>query len=153
MTQPFDKFYIYNLEQINSMKKVVILLLLVVCFFSCSVENEPKQHYEIVKVENFIVPDTFSFRQMHEIKLYYKRPTSCHAFNGFYFDQYENVRNIGIQCIVSNTTACQNLNEEAYEVSFEFYANSLQTYLFRFYKGKDEEGNAIFESVEIPVKY
>lgn len=135
------------------MKKIFILLLFIISLLACSVEENPKQHYEIVPVENFIVPDTFSFRQMHRIKLYYKRPTSCHAFNGFYFDQFENVRNVAIQCIVSNTTSCQPTFEEAYEVSFEFYANNLQTYLFRFYKGRDNEGNAVFESVEIPVKY
>jgi hypothetical protein len=37
------------------------------------------------------------------------------------------------------------------EVSFNFYVTNTGSYIFKFYKGEDANGQNIFEEVEIPV--
>ena len=133
------------------MKKFFWLIVIAVLFNSCSVDEEPKFHYEILAVDSYIVPESFVFRNNYEINIFYKRPTTCHAFQGLYYNSFDNTRTMAIQCAVANNSYCQTYDGEASEVSLNFYANSLETYLFKFYKGKDENGEAIYENIEIPV--
>jgi hypothetical protein len=135
------------------MKKLFFLFAIVLGLNSCSLDDDstPNYYLEVVPVENFIVPDTFDYLGVHEIKLFYKKPTICHELAGIYFERHLNERTIGLQCMVTNSTNCQPYEGELYEVNFNFEVISTDTYLFKFYKGKDEDGNNIFEEVEIPV--
>ena len=116
------------------MKKFFWLIVIAILFNSCSVDEEPKFHYEILAVDSYIVPESFVFRHNYEIKIFYKRPTTCHAFQGLYYNSFDNTRTIAIQCAVANNSYCQIYVGEASEVSLNFYANSLEPYLFKFYK-------------------
>lgn len=135
------------------MKKLFFLIAIVLVLGSCSLDDDsaPAYHFEIVPVENFVVPDTFDYLGVHQIKLFYKKPNSCYDLAGIYFDKYLNERTVALQCVVLNSTNCQPLEEELYEVDFNFEVISTETYLFKFYKGKDAQGNNIFEEIEIPV--
>jgi thioredoxin-related protein len=138
------------------MKKFILLLILSICFVSCSLDNDnrPNFHYDILSIDSYVVPDTFYFGTTHQIKLFFKYPTTCHSYGGIYFDRYLNERIFAIQSIVEDRTNCEPLddeNNELREVNVNFEVISTETYLFKFYKGKDEEGNNIFEEVEIPV--
>lgn len=135
------------------MKKLFFLFAFVFTLNSCSLEDDspPAYHFEIVPVENFIVPDTFNYLGVHQIKLFYKKPNSCYDLAGIYFDRHLNERTIALQCVVLNSSNCESYENEIYEVDFNFEVISTETYLFKFYKGKDENGNNIFEEVEIPV--
>ncbi|RAR49603.1 hypothetical protein [Flavobacterium lacus] len=138
------------------MKKFALLLLLTLSFVSCSLEddNRPTFHYEILPIDSYVVPDTFNFGTTHQLKLFFKFPTPCHSYGGIYFDRYLNERVFAIQSIVEDRQNClpyEDNNNELREVIVNFEVISSQTYLFKFYKGKDEEGNNIFEEVEIPV--
>ncbi|HRE76532.1 MAG TPA: hypothetical protein PLL09_01775 [Flavobacterium sp.] len=138
------------------MKKFVLLILFIISLISCSLneDNVPSYHYEILPVDSFIVPDTFDFSATHQIKLYYKLPTICHSYGGIYFDRYLNERTFAIQSLVINENSCLPFDENEdnlREVSLDFKVINTDTYLFKFYKGKDEEGNNIFEEVEVPV--
>ncbi|GGD23112.1 hypothetical protein [Flavobacterium orientale] len=137
------------------MKKVLFILtaLLVI---SCSPDDSPSYHYVILPVETFEVPETVQTGQIYQIKVSYKRPTTCHVFEGFYYDMYFEFRTIGVQNIVVDRNDCIDTDpdEEAIVKSFDFSPTEFApyTYIFRFYKGKDEQGNNIFEEVEIPVE-
>ncbi|WP_396153615.1 hypothetical protein [Flavobacterium sp.] len=135
------------------MKKLLFFLAFIFTFISCGLEDDapPAYHFEIMPVENFIVPDTFDYLSTHQIKLFYKKPNSCYDLAGIYFDRYLNERTIGLQCVVLNSTNCEPYEDALYEVDFNFEVLSTETYLFKFYKGKDANGNNIFEEVEIPV--
>ncbi|MEZ4838265.1 hypothetical protein [Flavobacterium sp.] len=134
------------------MKKLVLFFVILFSLISCGLEDDTPQayHFEILPVEDFIVPDTFDYLNIHQIKLFYKKPNSCYDLSGIYFDKYLNERTIALQCVVLNSTNCDPY-EEVYEVDFNFEVISTETYLFKFYKGKDADGNNIFEEVEIPV--
>lgn len=133
------------------MKKFFWLIAIAVLFNSCSVEEEPEFHYEILAVDSYIAPETFIFNESHAIKVFYKKPTTCHAFQGFYFDSSGNERTVAVQSIISHTDNCLPLEDNLQEATFYFTVKSYQTYLFKFYKGNDEEGNATYDIIEIPV--
>ena len=133
------------------MKKFLLIVITCLSLGSCSSDDPAMYRLEILPVESYIVPQSFVFRDTYVIKLNYKRPTTCHALHGIYFRAIENSRTIGIQSTFSLQDYCQDYTGEAFETSFDFYVNSMETYIFRFYKGKDENNNDIYESVEIPV--
>lgn len=110
-------------------------------------------HYEILPVDSYELPESFVFGQTYSLKIYYKLPTTCHGFEGFYYESHMNTRTIAIQSIVVNQSNCEEISsdEPAVEAILNFNAAYNQTYLFKFYKGKDENGVNIFEEVEVPV--
>lgn len=144
---------IYKKKIIIKMKKFVLLLLAVITVSSCSLEDDGQRYYyEVLPVESFEVPESFVLGQTYEIKVTYKKPSNCHIFNGFYYEKDLNTRIIGIQTTVLDNDDCQDLeNSEPIAASFDFQVVSNGTYIFKFYKGEDAEGNNIFEEVEIPV--
>lgn len=133
------------------MKKFFGIMMLLFIFNSCSVEEEPTYHYEILPVLSYEVPESFVLNVPEPIKVYYQRPSSCHSFQGFYFDVNGSQRTIAVQTIVSQSEQCTTYDNNIQEASFTFTPKSLQTYLFNFFKGYDEEGNAIYDIIEIPV--
>lgn len=133
------------------MKKFFWLIIIFVVFNSCSVEEEPMFHYEILAIESYVVPETFIFNESHAIKVVYKKPTTCHAFQGFYFDVVANERTVAVQSIISHAGSCLPLENNLEEATFYFTAKSYQTYLFKFYRGNDENGHAIYDIIDIPV--
>jgi hypothetical protein len=138
----------------EKMKKVLLLLLTVIAVSSCSVDNDlPDYHYEVLPVESFTVPSSFRMGGLYEIKIRYKRPTDCHFLDGIYYDKIGNTRTIGVQTTVLERSYCLALDEVTVETSFLFECTGGEKYIFKFYKGADENGNYIFESVEIPVNY
>jgi hypothetical protein len=136
------------------MKRILFLVSLVFLLNSCSMEDDSiNYHYEILPVDSFELPESFVFGQTYPIKIYYKRPTTCHGFDGFYYDSHMNTRTIAIQSIVMNQSNCLEISAEepSLEATLNFSVVYNETYLFRFYKGKDENGEDIFEEVEVPV--
>lgn len=136
------------------MKRILFLISLVFLLNSCSMEDDSVNfHYEILPVDSFELPESFVFGETYPIKIYYKRPTTCHGFDGFYYDSHMNTRTIAVQAIVVNQSNCEEIssNEPALEAVLNFNVVYNETYLFKFYKGKDENGEDIFEEVEVPV--
>ncbi len=133
------------------MKKLICLIVVTLFFSACTPEDLPKQHFEILPVEYYTIPESFVFQNTYEIKLFYKRPNDCHALGGIYFDRYFNMRTVAIQSIVYDRNDCVESQGEIYETSFQFFVSNLETYTFRFYKGTDDEGNPIYDYIDIPV--
>jgi hypothetical protein len=134
------------------MKKIVLLLLILLTLNSCSVGNDgPDYHYEVLPVDSYIVPQSFTLGETYQIKVKYKRPSSCHYFQGFYYEKDGYTRTIAVQTSVLEDDDCVPLDEEPVEASFNFQCTTTSPYLFKFYKGEDAEGNNIFDEVEIPV--
>ena len=141
------------------MKKIVLLLLAVITLSSCSPEeNEPQFYYEVLPVESFEVPQSVGLGQTYQVNMTYKRPSECHFYDGCYYKTELNSTIVGIQTYVLDMDNCKTLEDEApIEVSFTFKVdnnqNLTQPYTFKFYKGKDTNGNDIFEEVQIPIAY
>lgn len=134
------------------MKKIVLFLIVITSFLSCSLDDDsPTYTYEVLPVDSYVVPASFTLGQTYEIKLKYQKPTACHIYQGIYYEKNLNTRTIAIQTAVQNDQVCTTEIPPISEVSFNFTVSNTGSYIFKFYKGKDTAGKDIFEEVEIPV--
>lgn len=134
------------------MKKVILILTLVFTLVSCSGEDDSPNYYSVIlPVIEVEVPQEFVINQTYEIKVWYERPSTCHAFSGFYYEKNLNERVVAVQNIVTEAGNCEDLVDEVVEASFNFQATVTGSYVFKFWKGTDENGTDIFEEVEVLV--
>ena len=122
------------------MRKIIFILLPFI-LFSCSLEdNSLDTYFELVPVESAVVPDEFVLGNLHLITLTYIRQTTCHAFNDIYFVADSNERTVAVTNIVYDSNGnCEEISDEL-ETSFNFRATELGSYIFKFWKGKDDDG-------------
>lgn len=133
------------------MKKLFGIMMLLLFFNSCSIEEDPTFYYEILPIMSYEMPESFVLNNPDTIKVFYQRPSSCHSFQGFYFESNQNQQTIAITSIVSQGQQCLFYEDNIQEASFVFTPVSLEMHLFKFFKGYDAEGNATYETIEIPV--
>lgn len=135
------------------MKNLFLTLFSLVFITSCSLDDDknPKYHYEILKVDSFVVPASFTMGETAVITVKYLKPTDCHFFDGFYYEKDLNKRIVAVQSRVLQEQSCPTLTGVIVEKTFNFKATSNGTYVFKFYKGKDANGADLFDEIEIPV--
>ncbi|WP_432672467.1 hypothetical protein [Flavobacterium sp. SM2513] len=135
------------------MKKLVLLLFVSFIAISCSVDdNESKYYYDFLPVESFEVPESFDFGKVYTISIFFKRPNNCHASQTLYFEKKDSTRIIAVQSLVLDKNNCTALpDEEPKQGTFQFEVVNTSSYIFKFYKGKDDNGEDVFEEVIIPV--
>ena len=136
------------------MKKFILFLVAVFFLNACSIDdNSPNYRLEVLPVESFTVPASFTLGETYSIKVKYRNPSGCHFFQTFYYEKQLNTRTVGVVSRVIEGKDCLPAPsaQDPIEVSFNFLVNSNGSYIFKFYKGKDASGEDIFEEVEIPV--
>ncbi len=120
---------------------------------SCTPESdEPEFHYELLPVESVDMPTELYVNTENQIVIHYLKPTSCHGFNGFYYDKDEFTRIIAIQSYVLEQDNCTPLTNQIVEKTLKFKPTETGTYLFKFWKGKDTNGDDIFEEISVDVQ-
>ena len=133
------------------MKKLV-LLLSVILLSSCLNNDDdlPKYKYEFIKIDEVTAPDNFTFGEKDTISIKYTLPNKCYHFNDIYYDYNDTIRTVAVRAIVDLDEFCA---EVITQKEYKLIVNALQKedYLFKFYKGKDNEGKSIFEEIVIPV--
>ena len=82
------------------MKKLVLLLSLLFAFNSCSTDDGDNFRFELLPVESVEIPNEFTLGETYEITIRYYRPSTCHAFNSFYYEKNLNTRTIAVESIV-----------------------------------------------------
>lgn len=135
------------------MKKLLLLSFLLFSVFSCSTDDGDSLNFynETLPIESVNMPTEFQFGSTYEITMTYFRPSSCHLFNDFYYVSEDNIRTISIINTVFPDQQCETYENEEEEVSFNFQVSSFDTYVFRFWQGKDANGNDTYFVVEVPV--
>jgi hypothetical protein len=135
------------------MKKIIVLLTLFIVLNSCSKEDDTQYSFKLMAIESVDIPTEFTLGETYPITIHYTAPTSCYLFNYFYYEKDLNIRTIAIENAIANRNDCQDLNPEnsLKSYTFNFYVTSNGSYIFKFYQGKNSEGNSIFLEYEIPV--
>ena len=123
------------------MKKLVLLLSLLFVFNSCSLDDEPNVEYVILPVESVEMPVNFNVNVINQIKIKYRRPTTCHLYDGLYYNYEGITRIVAINAVKLKSNTCENAIEEGpYEVILDFKPTESQTYLFKFWTGTNASG-------------
>jgi hypothetical protein len=133
------------------MKKIVSLLALIFLLGACEPDSGPHYTFELTKIESVDLPTEFTLGETYPITVHFKLPTSCHYFNQLYYDKDLNVRTIAVETAVEERNNCMDTPDDVGEYTFNFYVTSNGSYIFKFYQGKDENGENIFLEYEVPV--
>lgn len=137
------------------MKKIGLFLVLMTTLLSCSLDDPDRYDYYILPVESYILPETFVVGGTHQVKLQYQKPTNCYNYGGIYFDKGSDpesfTRTIGIYANVKVGESCSEELPPLTEVSFNFVPQKAGTFTFKFYKGKNDLDEDIFEEVPVVV--
>lgn len=132
------------------MKKIILLFLSVLVFYSCLSNDEPTLKYEFLPIDSAETPTSFTFGEIDTIKIKYTLPNGCYSFDRLYYEYQDTTRVVAITALVILDAACtQALVEEEYE--FPVRVSQREDYIFKFWKGEDSNGEDIFEEVVIPV--
>lgn len=137
----------------NILKKLFFGGLIALTLGSCSVDevSGPQFRPALVPVVEVMMPDTLVFGEEYTFEITYEKPSSCYVFAGFSYEQEKNERIIapvmnvyeGQECDTVSTQETQNL---------DFQVRYLETYIFKFWKGRSDEGEDLFLVKEVPVK-
>lgn len=134
------------------MKRIILFLSFLVVIASCSPEvSNPNVHYENLPIKEVELPNSFVLGETYPIKIWYYKPSTCHGLNGFYYEKNLNVRTIAVQSIVSESTTCQDLTDELTYGTLNFYVTNNGSYIFKFWQGKNQNGEDVFLEYEVPV--
>lgn len=119
----------------------------------CDLEDEKNDFfYEFVPVESVDIPDQFTRGDTVPITTFYFRPTDCHSFGGFDYDRSNNERTVTIVNVVLENRNCNDLDPtDLLEVSFDFNVGTEESYIFKFWQGRNEQGENQFLEIEVPV--
>lgn len=139
------------------MKKLIALFALALftsfAFVSCNLgdDNYPNYSYEFLPAETVTFPDTVRVNQNNDIIVTYIKPTDCHFVEGFYYDINGMTRTVAIQSRVLIDSNCQELTATPTPVTLKFAPTAAGEYLFKFYAGRDAQGQNIFDEYEVVV--
>jgi len=135
------------------MKKILALVSVLFLFNACSLNDDDgiKFHYELLPIESVVIPDSFEIGETYPITIKYFRPTTCHAFDGFYYDKNLNIRTVAVRNAVVQKDNCTELTNSLIEQTLNFYVTNNGSYIFKFWQGKNDAGEDVFLEYEIPV--
>ena len=131
------------------MKKLIVFVLFLSLIYSCT-SNDPNLELKILPVKSAIVPAEFQYRTVDTLVLKYDLPNACYSFRSVYYEIERNSRIVAINALLDNEISCTQATIEQ-EIKIPVHVLQEEDYVFRFYKGKDTEGNSIFDNVTVPV--
>jgi hypothetical protein len=122
---------------------------------SCSLDDDQTNfQYATLKTVSANLPDTFELGRVYNIDVKLLRPNECTFSETFdvrrSFTDSTNIRTVSAIGIVLDEDECAEANDEIQD-TFRFEVLYTNPYIFRFYTGDDENGEAEFLEIEVPV--
>lgn len=138
------------------MKRSFLVLYAVLASFafnSCDLNDDDVNfHFVPLQIVSADVPDSFVVNETYTITVTYIIPDGCTYFEGFDFAKPElttrEVVVIGSQR--TDQEACTAMAQER-ESTFDFIVVHDEAYLFKFWQGKDENGEQQYLEIEVPM--
>jgi len=139
------------------MKKVLMpFILIMACslFVSCEVDDDsPNFYFTALNTVEAKMPESFEVGKTYDIEVTYQRPNGCTFFEGFDVSQTaETDRDVVVvgSVLTDEDRACTEAVEEVV-ATLKFNVIYTKDYVFRFYAGDDDEGNAIYLEYYVPI--
>jgi hypothetical protein len=132
------------------MKKIFFVFFILLLTVSCSDDDSSNYHYELLPVEEAIVPNEFVHGEVYFITVKYIRPDDCYVYNDVLYEYDFDARNIAVISTVIEDENCETLDREE-ELTIRVQALQSSPYIFRFWQGDDENGDPIYLEIIVPV--
>ena len=132
------------------MKRFFLLFSLLFLFNSCELD-ENNYYVDILPDHSVEMPSEFTLGLSYQITMRYYRPTNCHSPYGIYYEKDLNIRTCAIKNLVEERSNCAEVDDVLVEETFNFKVTNTGNYVFKFWTGKDDEGNDTFMIYDIPV--
>ncbi len=132
------------------MKRILFLVLTITLFSSCLENDDPNYEYRLLPIESSMVPTSFKFNTGDTIKVTYNLPSGCYQFDNLYYEYKDTARIVAIRAIEHLEINCTQAIIEK-EFKFPVQVKQRQDYVFKFWKGKDINGEDVFEEKVVEV--
>lgn len=132
------------------MKKIFFVIFSIVLLTSCSSDDDSNYHYELLPIEEAIVPAEFEYGSVYNITVQYIRPNDCYINSDILYEYDSSARNIAVISTVIDDETCEILDSDE-ELTFRVQALQTSPYIFKFWQGEDEDGDPIYLIIEVPV--
>lgn len=133
-----------------AVKKIFFVIFAVISMVSCSDDDSYEYHYELLPIEDAVVPDEFIYGEVYDLSVTYIVPSDCYVNSDILYEYDYDARNVAVISLVLESNDCQTIDLEQ-ELSFKVHALQKSPYIFRFWQGDDENGEPIYLSIEVPV--
>jgi hypothetical protein len=117
---------------------------------SCLNNEEPNFAIELLPIDEAIVPDSFIFGQKDTIAIKYTLKNSCYYFDNLYYEYQDSTRVVAVKAFVYLEDECAQIISQK-EYKFVVNVTQQEDYVFKFWTGKDSNGENIFEEIIVPV--
>lgn len=136
------------------MKKISVLIIVFLFLIGCSTDDAPFFFFEVTPVNTVAnVPDAFVVGQTDTLEVTYRRPSTCHAFNGFDVNRDGDVREIALVTkVVEGRADCSNLEDDMRTAPLVITPEEVGQLNLSFFTGNDAEGNPTFLIFNVPVE-
>ncbi|MBC7522894.1 MAG: hypothetical protein H7239_00415 [Flavobacterium sp.] len=122
------------------MKKLICLLAFGLVLTACSVNEEQTYSYEITPISTVTMAIKYATDSISVIKVKYLKPSSCHLFNGFYYQKDVFNRTVAVETLRVNQDNCQTDGVTIVQKELKFTPIAVGTYHFKFFTGTDTAG-------------
>lgn len=135
------------------MKKLYLIPIILVLLVGCSTDDAPFFFFEVTPVDVVSnVPDFFVVGQTDTIQVTYKRPSTCHAFNGFDILNNNDTREVAIITkVVQGRATCSDLENDLKTAPFVITPEAVGELNLSFFTGNNEIGNPTFVTFNVPI--
>lgn len=142
------------------MKKLVIILLSVVTFSSCSIndDNDPVAEYELAAITGNDLPETFEFGESYTITMDYVLPSQCHSFAAVDArrasstgEERRQIYVAAVSTFISSTQCNEDVVGNTGTTTFNILIDETEDFKFYFWTGFDAEDKPIYTEVTVPV--
>ncbi len=133
------------------MKNLALLIIVALSIIGCSKDEGNKFSFELRPIDSAVLPVELKKDSLYELPFNYIRPSTCHIFEGFYYEKNSNVRIIAIKNSVIEQNNCVPATVNPITEILKFIPTTEASYVFKLWKGTDASGADVFEEIEIPV--
>ena len=131
-------------------KRIFFVIFSFIIFVSCSSDDGSTYHYELLAIEDVILPEKFEYGKIYEVGLKYIQPDDCYISSDVLYEYDEDMRIVAVISTVLDDKDCFSSEFED-EISFRVQTLQTETYVFKFWQGEDENGEPMYLIREVPV--
>ena len=145
------------------MKKLALLLISVLTFVSCEPDDDgPNIAYEYAPITEYDFPEYFESGEEYDFEVTFELPSACHTYVQIDWrsGQGDDGRDVYVGALTSYDPNLAECDEEAEDltrvktiqnIKIPTTADEGDVYTFFILTGADEDGEAEYTEVEIPV--